>query len=135
MRFKVNCAGFLLELSCDASSTVAKWVFINEQNIGKFSYCAQTCFYQPVAMGGGFGWLSPPKPHSKTQKLKHELHTSAKFLSTFRMSIPPEQTQSLPMENFLATVLASTINYFHGFRLPQTCGKKTPKILSDFQIW
>ena len=47
--------------------------------------------------------LDPPKRNPKPPKLKH--YKSVEFLSIFRMSSPPAQTQSPPIENFLATVL------------------------------
>jgi len=55
---------------------------------------------------GGFGGLSLPKQSSKhPPKLKHKNYESVEFLSIFRMSRHPAQTQSPPIENFLATVL------------------------------
>jgi len=52
--------------------------------------------------GRAFGGLAL-KRSSKTPKLKH--YKSVKLLLTFWVSSPPAQTQSPPIENFLATVL------------------------------
>jgi len=54
---------------------------------------------------GSLGWLSPPNKAPSPPKLKHETINQWKFLSNFSMSSHPAETQSPPVENFLATVL------------------------------
>jgi len=58
--------------------------------------------YSPVATGELLG-AKPPQTKLQAPKLKHE--TLNEFLSIFRVSSPPTETQSPPIENFLATVL------------------------------
>jgi len=44
--------------------------------------------------------------------MKH--YKSIEFSSIFRMSSPPAQTQSSPIENFLATVLGDSMGSTNG---------------------
>jgi len=54
---------------------------------------------------GGFGGLSTPKQSTEPPKLKHDtLYISGVFIN-FSISSPFAQTQSPPIEDFLATVL------------------------------
>jgi len=74
-------------------------------------YMARESLITPVlnpvpSLRGSFGGLSPPnKAPSKPPKWNMKHYKSVKFLSIFRMPIQPAQTQSPPIENFLATVL------------------------------
>ena len=56
--------------------------------------------------GGALVGLGPPQTKLRgppNSNVKH--YETVKFLSIFTMSSPPTQTQSPPIENFLATVL------------------------------
>jgi len=57
---------------------------------------------------GGFGGLSPPNKAPSPQI--ETWNTVSGVLVNFKMSSSPKQTQSPPIENFLATVLLRTQN-------------------------
>jgi len=72
-----------------------------------FTLIQMFCCKQSRRHGGTLVALAPPSkaPSPPNWNVKH--NTSVEFWSIFRTSSPSAQTQSPPIENFLATVLAA----------------------------
>jgi len=92
---------FVIWFSC---SCWCSFVLQEQHMVSQYSH-------QSLDHGGLLG-LSPPNKAPSPGKFKQETLSSVEILSIFGVSSPPAETQSPPIENFLAMVLIPTYHFW-----------------------